>query len=64
MTKYLGFVTPKAYSTLKIDTIPQEFADIEIIPTAMVYMNMMDDWTEDECDSTLFIVQRKKMEIL
>lgn len=62
MTKYLGFVTPKEYLTLKLDTIPKEYADIEIVPTVMVYMNMMRDWTAEECDNVLYIVPREKME--
>lgn len=49
-------VTPKSYvkfaDTLK--NLPFEFK-IEV--TTDIYMNMLGDWTEDECDNVIYIIE-------
>jgi hypothetical protein len=63
-SKWIAFVTPKAYSKLDLSKIPEHMAnDIEIVATADIYMNMLDpEWTEERCDDTLYIVERKHFE--
>lgn len=63
-TKWLAFVTPKTYSKFDKSKLPDYTnGDIEIIATVDIYMNMIDDdWTEEMCDDTCYIVERKYFE--
>lgn len=62
-TKYVCFVTPKAFVTIDVASkIPADLQDIEILPTHNVYMNMMSGWTSDECDGVAYIVEREHFE--
>lgn len=58
--KYKIYVTPKVYNQLKdLNLLPQDKNDIEIVSTDMVYMNMMGGWTEEECDSVVYLVPKE-----
>lgn len=63
-SKWITFVTPKAYSKLDLTKIPEHMRnDIEIVATTQIYMNMIDpEWTEERCDDTLYIIERKRFE--
>lgn len=60
-SKYIAFVTPKVYYELmRNDDLLKEYRnDIEIISTNMIYMNMMGGWTEEECDSVVYLVPKE-----
>ena len=52
-------LTPKALAKMSKeskDLILQKYPEIKIEPTTMVYINMMDGWTSDECDEVVYIV--------
>lgn len=56
-SKYIVFVTPKAFSTLNKDVLPE---DVEIVATPWIYMNLMEEgWDADRCDSIAYIVERE-----
>lgn len=63
-SKWIAFVTPKSYNKLDLTNIPEYMQnDIEIIATADIYMNMFDpEWTEERCDDTFYIIERKHFE--
>lgn len=63
-SKWIAFVTPKAYSKFDLSKIPDHMAnDIEIVATKEIYMNMIDpEWTEERCDDTLYIIERQHFE--
>jgi hypothetical protein len=60
-SKYIVYVTYKAFSRINTDTIPEAYKDYEIVPTSDIYMNMLGGWTEDECDNVAYIVERSEM---
>lgn len=65
-SKWIAFVTPKAYSKIDMSKFPEHMRnDIEIVATKDIYMNLMDpDWTEEMCDDTCYICEREYFEKL
>lgn len=48
--------TPKAINKITEEHRKQFPPVYELLVTPYVYMNMMDGWTEEECDNVLYIV--------
>ncbi len=58
------FLTPKAYSRLELGHYIKNLEElgIEVCTTPMVYMNMSEGWTEEECDNAVYIMPKTNVE--
>lgn len=51
------FCTFNAYTKFNLKELEKKFDEpIKIQPTMWIYMNMMDGWTEEQCDNVAYIV--------
>jgi hypothetical protein len=55
-------MTPKAASRFDEAILPDWCKQFEIVPTADIYINMMDEWTEEECDNIAYIVEKDALD--
>lgn len=67
MSRWVLFVTPKAYSDLlkdedKLDKLLAEH-NAELHIASDIYMNMMEGWTEEECDSVAYLVDIDSIQV-
>lgn len=62
ISKYIIYLTPKALSRLDVSVIPEEYKDYEFVAEPLIYANMSGGWTEDDCDSVAYIVERSSNE--
>lgn len=64
LSQAIIFLTPKAYSRLELGHYIKNLEElgIEVCVTPMIYMNMMEGWTEDECDNAVYIKSKANVE--
>lgn len=57
--EYYLIVTPKGFTN--IINIENELKEIkiEIKTTNYIYMNMIEGWTEDECDNVAYLLEKQ-----
>lgn len=47
--------TPKAIWTIS-QALPEKYKDFKLETTTLIYMNMADGWTVEDCDNVIYIV--------
>jgi hypothetical protein len=59
---YYALMTPKCRAKLA-DTIPNTWEVVVCWDVFSPYMNMMVGWTEEECDSVIYLIDKERWDI-